>query len=157
MKREEALLLGPFSVDPEGRLSPARPDLSPGFSIRWRGRTIHARLSQDLSLDGRLHIHSTLGRIPSTASDPALRGACLVALRGLLTVLPAAWTVRLLPDHRPQMETEMMVTLPITATCLVTELTAFLLELTPYLDIMDEAGVQPCHASAISLAGTRRP
>ena len=35
------------------------------------------------------------------------------------------------------------VTLPITVTNLVVELTLFLLVLSPYLDLMDEAGVEP--------------
>ena len=143
-------MLGPFSVDPEGRLSPARPDLSPVFSVRWRGRTVHACLSQgtapNTSLDaplgeGHLRIRSILGRIPSTASGPAVREACLTLFRGLLTAVPETWTMRLLPDHRPQVEAALMVALPITVTGLVTELTAFLLDLAPYLDVMDDAGV----------------
>src|SRR5580704_15017591 len=64
-----SFLLGPFSVDAEGRLSPARQDISPGFSVRWRGRVVHALLVQADAPDGHLVIHSRLGRIPSTASD----------------------------------------------------------------------------------------
>ena len=133
--------LGPFSIDAEGRLAPARPDLSPGFSVRWRGRVIHARLSQRDSRDGRLRLRSTLGRVPSTAVDPTARTVCLRAISALPPTLPEVWTVRLLPDHRPQLEAETTVALPITVSTLVTEMTAFLLELSPYLDILDEAGV----------------
>ena len=34
--------------------------------------------------DGRLHIRSSMGRIPSTASDPVTRVGCFAMLRGLL-------------------------------------------------------------------------
>ena len=45
MSGPEPFVFGPFSVDSEGRLSPAHADLSPGFSVRWRGLTVHARLT----------------------------------------------------------------------------------------------------------------
>jgi hypothetical protein len=61
-------------------------------------------------------------------------------LRDLLGELPETWTARLLPDHQPQLEVETMVALPTTVTNLVTELTLFLLALSPYLDLMDQAG-----------------
>jgi hypothetical protein len=137
-----SFLLGPFSVDAEGRLSPARLDVSPGFSIRWRNRIVHARLVQSDTRDGHLFIQSSLGRIPSSASDPAIRVACFTMLRNLLAILPRTWTVRLLPDHQPQLDVETIVSLPITVTNLVTELALFLLILSPYLDLMDSAGVE---------------
>jgi hypothetical protein len=133
--------LGPFSVDVEGRLSPARDDAAPRFSVRWRGRLIHARLSGPGIGDGRLYIRSILGRIPSTVSDAAARVACFTMLGGLSTQLPAAWSVRLLPDHQSLLEAESTVALPITVTDLLTEVTSFLLDLSPYLDLMEEAGV----------------
>jgi hypothetical protein len=141
MPFKEPFILGPFSVDSEGRLAPARQDVSPGFSIRWRGRFVHARLLQGDLREGRLYIQSSLGRIPSTASDPATRLACFEMLRNLLSALPEHWSARLLPDHQPQLEVETDVGLPITVTNLVTELTLFLLVLSPYLDLMDQAGV----------------
>jgi hypothetical protein len=133
--------LGPFSVDPEGLLSLDRPDVSPGFSIRWRGRVVHARLMQNDARDGHLFIQSSLGRIPSTASDPSTRVACFTMFQNLLSSLPEDWSVRLLPDHQPQLEVQTMITLPIAVTNLVTELTTFLLRLSPYLDLMDHAGL----------------
>jgi hypothetical protein len=133
--------LGPFSVDQEGRLSPLRQDVSPGFCVRWRGRIVHARLVQSDASDGHLFVQASLGRIPSTASDPAVRAACFTMLRTLLSALPKDWSVRLLPDHQPQLDVETVVILPITVTNLVTELTSFLLHLSPYLDLMDQAGV----------------
>lgn len=140
MPFKESLLLGPFSVDHEGRLYPLRPDVSPNFSIRWRGRVVHARLVQKDALDGHLHIQCSLGRIPSTASDPAIRVACFTMLRNLVSALPKSWSARLLPDHQPQLEVQSVVALPITVTNLVTELTLFLLGLGPYLELMDQAG-----------------
>jgi hypothetical protein len=141
MPFKEPFVLGPFSVDAEGRLSLVRQEVSPGFGVRWRGRIVHARLVQNDRLDGHLYIQASLGRIPSTASNPAVRAACFAMLRNLLKAIPADWTVRLLPDHQPQLEVETMITLPITVTNLVTELSMFLLVLSPYLDLMDEAGV----------------
>jgi hypothetical protein len=135
--------LGPFSVDQEGRLSLDHPDVSPGFSIRWRGRVVHARLVQSDAQDGRLFIQSSLGRIPSTASDSSTRVACFTMLRTLMSGLPQDWSVRLLPDHRPHLELETVITLPISVTNLVAELASFLLRLTPYLDVMDQAGLRP--------------
>jgi hypothetical protein len=144
----EAFILGPFSVDGEGRLSPAREGVAPGFSVRWRGRVVHARLGHSGGRDGRLHIRSSLGRIPSSASDPATRAACFTMLRSLLAALPRDWVARLLPDHQPQLEVESVVTFPITVTNLVAELTIFLLALSPYLDLMDQAGVGLVASSA---------
>ncbi len=63
-------------------------------------------------------------------------------LRSLLGALPHNWAARLLPDHQPQLEVETIVGLPITVTSLVVELTLFLLGLSPYLDLMDEAGLR---------------
>jgi hypothetical protein len=141
MPFKESFVLGPFCVDGAGRLSPARESVSPGFSVRWRGRLVHARLDQSAGRNGRLHIRSSLGRIPSTASDPVTRAGCFTMLRSLLGALPEAWAARLLPDHQPLLEVEFMVELPITVTNLVVELTLFLLLLSPYLDLMDRAGV----------------
>src|SRR5262249_22675046 len=134
--------LGPFVVDAEGRLSPARSDVPAGFSIRWRGRVVHAHLLQSDPLDGRLHIWASLGRIRSTALDPSTRQACFAVLRNLLGCMPDSWTAHLLPDHQPKLEVETTVSLPITVTNLVTELALFSLMLTPYLDILDDAGVE---------------
>ena len=78
---------------------------------------------------------------PVPASDPATRFACLEMLRNLLSALPEHWSARLLPDYQPQLKVETGVALPITVTNLVTELTLFLLVLSPYLDLMDQAGV----------------
>jgi hypothetical protein len=135
--------LGPFSVDGEGRLSPADRGVAPGFSVRWRGRVVHARLEQCADRDGLLHIRSSLGRIPSSASDPAARVACFTVVRALLGALPRDWMGQLLPDHQPQLKVEAVVDLPITVTNLVVELALFLLILSPYLDLVDRVGFLP--------------
>jgi hypothetical protein len=142
MPFKEPFILGPFSVDAEGRLSPAHQGVSPGFSVRWRGRVVHARLGQTDGRDGHLYLRSSLGRIPSSASDPVTRAACFTMVRSLLSALPRDWGARLLPDHQPQLEVESTVTLPITVTNLVVDLTLFLLVLSPYLDLMDQSGVR---------------
>jgi hypothetical protein len=141
MTLTQSFILGPFSVDEKGQLSPAREGVAPGFSVHWRGRIVHAQLEQSANLDGRLHLQSSLGRVPSTASDPAARAACLTTLKGLLGALPPHWGARLLPDHQQQLKVQSTVVLPITVTNLVVELTLFLLTLSPYLDLMDRAGV----------------
>ncbi len=155
MPFKEPFILGPFSgrrrrasiAGPRGRVPP-------GFSVRWRGRVVHARLDQSVDHDGRLHIRSSLGRIPSTASDPATRVACFMMLRHFPGALPPAWSARLLPDHQPQLEVETIVELwPITVTNLVVELTLFLISLSPYLDLMDQAGVTLVASAAAPVPG----
>ena len=58
--------LGPFLVDPEGRLSPG-PERTPGFTVRWRERVMHARLEAPAGL----RLQMALGRVPSSASARA--------------------------------------------------------------------------------------
>ena len=141
MPFKEPFMLGPFSVDAQGKLSLARPDISPGFSIRWRSRVVHARIEQGATRDGHLRVQTSLGRVPSTASGPGARAESFSTLREMLLSLPKAWNVRLLPDHQPRLELDTIVSLPITVTNLVAELAQFLLALTPYLDILDRVGV----------------
>ena len=120
----ESFILGPFSVDPEGRLSLAARMFHPGSASGGEGRVVHARLDAERRpATGICIIRSSLGRIPSTASDPATRVACFTMLQNLLSALPDDWSARLLPDHQPQLEVETLITLPITVTNLVTELT----------------------------------
>jgi hypothetical protein len=142
MPFDTPFILGPFLVDAEGRLAPRSPDVPPAFVIRWRDRPVRARMVQTQPDDGRLWLQATLGRVPSTVSDAggAARPQSFALLRGLKRVLPAAWRLRLLPDHRAMLETEARIALPITATGLLTEVTLFLLSLAPYLDLLDEAG-----------------
>ena len=130
--------LGPFLVDAEGRLSPG-PERTPGFTVRWRERVMHARLESPAGL----RMQMALGRVPSSASARAetLRPQSFALLRGLSRVLPADWRVRLCADHSVLLETAAAVPLPITTKALVTEITGFLLALAPYLDLLEEAGI----------------
>ncbi len=137
----ESFELGPFSVDAAGRFIRHVRMCRPPSVSAGVDRVVRAHLVQRDTLDGRLFIQCSLGRIPSTASDPATRVACFKMLRKVLGALPDTWTPRLLPDHQPQLEVETSVTLPITVTNLVTELTLFLLALSPYLELMDQAGL----------------
>lgn len=140
--------LGPFAVDRDGALAPRDVDLSPGFVFTWRDRTVHARLSgapagTPDTRDGALALELTLGRVPSSAlvETASQRARSLALLRSLPPLLPAGWRMRLLADHRIHLRSDTPLTLPVTATALITQLTRFLLALSPYLDLLDEGGV----------------
>jgi hypothetical protein len=135
--------LGPFTVDAEGRLSPCEAEKTPAFLFRWRDRLMRARLAQASPENGRLVLHATLGRVPSTASvsDQTLRPRSFVALHWVPRLVPPGWHVSLLVDHRVHLETETPIRLPITAAALITEITRFLLAFAPYLDLLEEEGL----------------
>ena len=135
--------LGPFAVDAMGRLAPRGPDALPGFFFRWRGRMIRAKFEQIDATRGKLVLLATLGRVPSTANlrETGSRARSFELLHLLPRALPGPWRVVLLPDHRVLLEADTRVSLPITATDLLVELTRFSLDLAPYLDLFDEAGI----------------
>lgn len=136
--------LGPFTVDASGRLAPLEAESPPGFLFRWRDRVVHARMVQSAAAaEGRLLLHMVLGRVPSTAgaAEPAVRPDSFSLLRLMSDAFPAAWRLRLLPDHRVRLEADSRLALPIDAVGLLVELTQFLLELAPYLDMFDETGM----------------
>ena len=54
---------------------------------------------------------------------------------------------RLLADHRVWLVLDTPIDLPITAVRLITEITRFTLDLTPYLALMDEIGLTLSHGS----------
>lgn len=137
------LSLGPFLIDAEGRLAPRDQDAFPAFTFRWRGRAVHAHMMHADPRDGRLKLQAVLGRVPSTAEDAGngLRPQSFASLRVVRRDLPRDWHIRLLPDHSAMLEAEAGIGLPITAAGLITELTRFLLTLSPYLDLLDETGV----------------
>lgn len=154
MPFDAPFMLGPFSVDAEGRLAPRDPEALPAFLFRWRSRVIRARLRSGLPEHGRLLLRSVLGRVPSTGDtiDPTPRTQSFVALHWLPGNLPPHWRMALLPDHRILLEAGVDVALPITASSLVAELTGFLLTLSPYLDVLEELGIRPFDLS--DAAGT---
>ncbi len=158
--------LGPFTVDAAGRLSPGGADC-PTFRLRWRDRTVQVRMTPaedtpdrppalappalisptlgTLAL-GTLAVQTVLGRVPSTAQPAGREGAALrrrafAALLELPGTLPPRWRARLLPDHRVALEAALTLDLPASAAALVTALSVFLLDLAPYLDALEEAGM----------------
>ncbi len=134
--------LGPFAIDPHGRIAPRPGGEMPHFLFRWRDRTVSARMEGGPE-QGRLILSAWLGRVPSSA-DPARaerRMASFTTLRDLLDTLPEAWRVRLLPDHQVRLDTEMALAWPASAVELMAELTGFLLALAPYLDLLEEEAV----------------
>jgi hypothetical protein len=138
--------LGPFTVDRHGLLQPASPERFPSFSVRWRNRLVKARLvdRQEGGESGRLEFSSHLGRIPSTAAAPERAGqrdGALSLLRALPSMLPQGWAMHLSPDHSVVFATTSAVQFPISAVSLVSLVTDQLLALTPYLEALDEVGI----------------
>jgi hypothetical protein len=146
--------LGPFHVGPDGGLSLAGPDRLPRFTIQWRGCRVEVGLGAgpvDSGL-GELSLRAMVGRVPSTAriaADPAApqRDAVFAALRSLPATLPEGWRTDLLADHRVALLTATKVAMPTTVTSLLTDVTQFLLALGPYLDLLEELGVEAPAAS----------
>jgi hypothetical protein len=137
--------LGPFTVDATGRLAPLEAGAPPVFLYRWHGRLMRSRLAQrNAPAEGlALLTEVGLGRVPSTAGtcDDAARPRSFALVRWLSRAVPSGWHLRLAPDHRIWLEAETPIGLPITAAALLTQITCFALELGPYLDLLDEAGV----------------
>jgi hypothetical protein len=143
MPFDTPFMLGPFAVDSMGRLAPSDPNALPAFLLRWRDRTVRARFTECGPQNGEIRIRVAIGRIASTASphDPDRRARSFALLRILPRALPPEWRIGLLPDHGVRLEAALPLTLPITATALLVQLTCFLVRLAPYLDVLDEAGV----------------
>jgi hypothetical protein len=133
-----AFPLGPFIVEESGRLSFRAPDQTAAFSFAWRNRRFSARL-----LEGTVALTGALGKVPSSAAGPARREAALALLRALPRALPQGWALRLTADHRIQIKATEPMAWPANATDLMLPLVRFLLRLAPYLDLMDEAELQP--------------
>ena len=94
--------LGPFSIDAEGRLSPCEPAAAPVFLFRCHDRVVRARLDQAGPEAGQLILQMTLARVRSSAStsDATLRPRSFALLHWLARMVPQAWRVALLADHR---------------------------------------------------------
>jgi hypothetical protein len=157
---ENQTTLGPFKVDAMGLLSPASPTSFPSFAVRWRERLVRARMmpaeSEEAS-GGSLELSAMVGRIPSTAARmtaPEHRDIALGAIRQLLRMMPQGWQLRLAPDHSVTLQTRSVLTLPVSAIGLVTEMSLFLLALTPYLDVLAAEGIGPGVADLSDAAGT---
>jgi hypothetical protein len=166
MQFDAPFMLGPFAVDPFGRLQPHAPEATPSVHVRWRGTWVTGRLAatpgeegaaQD-GARGQLSLSAVIGRVRSTAGPrPGLRAQALETLRELIGTMPQGWRMRLQPDHSARVEAERAVSLPVTATALLTAFTCFLLDLAPYLDMLAEpdAGFEAvCGGSPIAVGST---
>jgi len=144
-QHDARLTLGPFHVGASGALEPMMADPAPGFTCRWRNRTLHANLLPSDQTDWRLLLRTPLTRVPSSARAPEAgrRMASFALLRELPATLPDGWHIGLAADHSVVLEVEQRARLPLTATALISEITMFLLTLAPYLDVLDEAGLVP--------------
>ncbi len=132
-----ALTLGPFSVAPDGILHPLDAGTLPALHFAWRGRAC------DAELDGPfLRLASAAARIPSSAEPGVDRSRAFAELAGLPALLPKGWSVKLLPDHRVQVQAEATLDCPPTATSLIAAMVRFALALDPYLDRLERAGVR---------------
>jgi hypothetical protein len=127
--------LGPFAVDSEGRL---RPDPVEGarFDFEWRGRAISAALHE-----GAIAARALLGRMPTSAIAAAARPGAFAALAELPALAPPGWAIALHPDHRIELGWSAPLAGPVNAPALLARLTGFLLDLAPYLDLLEEAGI----------------
>jgi hypothetical protein len=128
--------LGPFLVGDLGRLDVRRQDASPGFSFQWRDRRFLVRLAGQ-----RLYFAVPAGRVPSTSAGGGRRAAGLELLRALPAALQPGWSLRLLPDHRIQLETEQPMDWPTTVGALMTPVIALVMDAAPVLDLLDEIGL----------------
>lgn len=145
--------LGPFRVDAEGRLAPGSQEDFPSFSVVWRGCAVRATMTSTEAdtkappaHPSTLALLALVGRVPSTAgANPAVaaerRTQIFSGLRCLPALLPSGWRVELRADHRVAIEAKIHIPLPASAVNLVSAVTGFLLELTPYLEVLGEAGL----------------
>jgi hypothetical protein len=147
--------LGPFAIDAEGRLTPYEPASAPAFLFRWHDRVVRARLGRADADTGRLTLQMALARVRSSASatDEALRPRSFMLLHWLERSVPHGWRMALTADHYVWLATDMAVALPITAAALLTEIACFVLDLAPYLDLMDEVGLTVPRLAAATPGG----
>jgi len=152
------LTLGPFRVGAEGALNPIASDPLPKFTCRWRRRVIHAKLPPGDGSHWRLQLCAPLARVPSSVGGPAAarRSPSFALLRDLPACMPEGWRIGLAADHRVMLEAERRAPLPMTATALISEITSFLLTLTPYLDVLDETGLTAPSDSVGAYGGTAK-
>ncbi|WP_128079974.1 hypothetical protein [Roseicella frigidaeris] len=127
----ETFPLGPFAVARDGAFRPREAGPPPALRFRWRGRRCEAALRAD-----GLRLAAIAGRVPSTAERGADRDLAFQAVAALPGLLPAGWRLRLLPDHRIQVEQE-TAAVP-TATGVIAAMVRFALALDPCLDRLEQ-------------------
>jgi hypothetical protein len=128
--------LGPFVVCAGGKLTFRAPDTEAGFSFLWHGRCFAIRLA-----GGQMHCAVSVGRVPSTSAGAGRREAAMPMLRRLGPLLPGGWHLRLLPDHRIQLDAMQDQEWPATAAALMTPIIGLVLQAAPVLDLLEEAGL----------------
>jgi hypothetical protein len=128
--------IGPFLVEEDGQIRLRQPDREPAFTFRWRNTGFNVLLSQ-----GKLSLGAQAGRVPSTADGANSREAALRLLRALPPALPREIRLRLLPDYRVQLTTEMALAWPTSVASLISPLIAMLRHMAPVLDILEEGGL----------------
>jgi len=79
--------------------------------------------------------------VPSTSAGAARRAAGLELLRALPAALHPGWTLRLLPDHRIQLETEQDMEWPTTIGALMAPVIALVMDAAPVMDLLDEGAL----------------
>jgi hypothetical protein len=130
------LPLGPFIIEPDGRLQLRRGDTRPAFWFLWQGRRVDARIGA-----GGVKLTMQIGRIPSSIRQPAVREPAFALLRALPGTLPEGWTMRLTPEHTIWVQAFDKVALPATISGLIEPLVRFLLRVSPYLDVIEQGGL----------------
>lgn len=115
--------------------------------MRWRGRLIRARMASmpDRSNSWALDLSARIGRVPSTAGQAPderarRRHEVLQVLRCLPELASPGLRLCLAADHAVMVEARTDFCVPISAVTLVTKLAVFMMALSPYLDVLDEAG-----------------
>ena len=139
--------LGPFLVDENGRLSPTEEGVFPAFALTWRGRNVRVWMARRDGNVGTLAFQMPVGRISSTAADAPsrsqpLRAAGFATVRALADLVPEGWRLTLQADHGVVIQAEMPMTMPASATDLITAVTRVMIGIGPYLDVLEEAGVE---------------
>jgi hypothetical protein len=130
------LPLGPFVIEPGGRLQLRGGDTRPAFWFLWRDHRVDAKLGA-----GGVTINMQIGRIPSTIRQPAVREPAFALLRALPGTLPEGWTMRLTPEHTIRVQAFDTVALPATISGLTEPLVRFLLRVSPYLELIEQGGL----------------
>jgi hypothetical protein len=123
--------LGPFLVAPDGVLSAGPAAASPRFSFTWRRRGF------EVELRGRhLWISAPIAGLPLSAGRPAV----LDALLAVRAALEPGWRLAMSPGAVAVLEAEVVLPRPVTAARLVAEAARFAWQVSPCLDLLDEAG-----------------
>jgi len=123
--------LGPFQVAPDGVLSVVPAAASPRFGFTWRRRAF------EVELRGRhLWISAPIAGLPLSAGRPAV----LDALLAVRAALEPGWRLAMAPGAVAVLEAEAVLPRPVTAARLVAEATRFAWQVSPYFDLLEEAG-----------------